>query len=107
MLVSVGERTGEIGLLKAIGGTRRQVLFLFLTEAVLISAAGGISGLVLGSSILGAASLRWPAISSLPPAWAALAALGVAMGVGALFGLLPALRAMKLEPVVALTRRSA
>ncbi len=107
MLVSVGERTGEIGLLKAIGGTRRQVLLLFLTEAVLISAAGGISGLVLGSSILGAASLRWPAIPSLPPAWAALAALGVALSVGVLFGLLPALRAMKMEPVVALTRRSA
>jgi putative ABC transport system permease protein len=105
MLVTVGERTGEIGLLKAVGATRRQVLALILAEAVMIAALGGLAGIVLGAAALFGAGLAWPAIPSAPPAWAAAAALGVALVVGVAFGLLPALRAVRLDPVEALARR--
>ena len=107
MLVTVGERTGEIGLLKALGATRRQVMLLILTEASLIAILGGLAGLALGSATLFGAGLAWPAVPSAPPAWAAGAALGVALVVGVAFGLLPAARAVRLDPVEALARRRA
>ena len=105
MLVSVSERTPEVGLLKALGATPRQILRVFLVEAVLMSAAGGLLGLLtgyVGSAIL---SRAFPALPAHPPAWAVVAAVTVSLAAGGLFGVLPARRAARLDPVVALAGR--
>lgn len=105
MLVSVAQRTPEVGLLKAIGAPPHQILTLFLAEAALLSLAGGLLGLavgMLGSALIGRV---YPALPVGPPAWAVAAALGVALGTGLLFGVLPARRAARLDPVQALARR--
>ena len=104
LLVSVSERTSEIGLLRAVGASRSQILACFLTEAALLSTAGGVLGVVVGW--LGTRVLVgiWPALPASPPAWAVTAALAVAMGLGALFGWLPARRAAELDPIAALAR---
>ncbi|GIW73087.1 MAG: ABC transporter permease [Planctomycetota bacterium] len=104
MLVSVSERTAEIGLLKALGARRRQVLAAFLAEAVLLALAGGVLGLLAAAGAGQAVSWYVPALQIRPPAWAVAAALGLSVGAGALFGLLPALRAVRLDPVAALAR---
>ncbi len=107
MLVSVSERTREVGLLKALGVTRRQIVGVFLIEAALISTAGGLLGLATG---LGAGRLLRYLIEGFPaepPAWAVAAALVVSVTVGLLFGSLPARRAAALDPVEALMRRRA
>ncbi len=105
MLVAVSQRTPEIGLLKALGAPRGRILRLFLTEAGLLSLAGGLTGLVLG--LAGNRVLAWlfPALDTLPPGWAIAAGLGVAVGVGILFAWMPARRASRLDPVEALARR--
>ncbi|MFC1706311.1 ABC transporter permease [Planctomycetota bacterium] len=105
MLVSVSERTSEIGLLKAIGATNRQVLAVFLSEAVLISTTGGVLG--LGGSWLAGQAVHWryPTFPLEAPVWAVGAALAVSLGTGVLFGILPAMRATRLDPVTALTGR--
>jgi putative ABC transport system permease protein len=105
MLVSVSERTPEVGLLKALGAPPREILKVFLVEAVLLSAAGGVFGLLIGyagSAVLGQA---FPALPAHPPAWAVFAALAVSLLSGALFGVLPARRAARLDPVIALAGR--
>lgn len=104
LLVSVAERTGEIGLLRALGASRRQIRACFLTEAALLSSAGGLLG--VGCGWLGTRVLVgvWPALPASPPGWAVAAALGVACGLGTLFGWLPARRATELDPVAALAR---
>ncbi len=107
MLVSVSERTREIGLLKAVGVTQRQVVAVFLVEAALLATAGGCLGLLAG---FGAGSLLQQFYPDLPlqtPVWAVPAALGVSCSVGLLFGILPARRAARLDPVTALMRRKA
>jgi putative ABC transport system permease protein len=104
MLVSVAQRTPEIGLLKALGATRRQILTSFLTEAGLLSALGALLGVVvggLGSLAIGSA---FPSLVIRPPLWAVLAAIATAIGAGLLFGALPARRAARLDPVRALSR---
>lgn len=105
MLVSVSQRTAEIGLLKALGASRRQITTLFVAEALLLSALGAAAGLALGQ--LGALALRhWlPALPAYAPLWALLAATAVALLSGALFSLLPARRAARLDPVLALSGR--
>jgi putative ABC transport system permease protein len=105
MLVSVSERTREVGLLKALGVGRRQILSVFLAEAALISSLGGLVGLILGW--LGVRILVgfYPVFPASPPAWAVGAALSVSIGVGITFGLLPARRASRLDPVLALAGR--
>ena len=105
MLVSVAERTREVGLLRAVGVGRRQVLAVFLTEAALLSAAGGFCGLALGWSAVRLMVRLYPALPASPPLWAVLAALGLALADGILFGLLPARRAARLDPVLALASR--
>jgi putative ABC transport system permease protein len=102
MLVSVSERTREIGLLKAVGARPRQILVAFLTEAVLLSLAGGLAGLAAGWAGVSALVAAFPALSATPPAWAVGAALAVCFGVGAVFGVLPARRATRLDPIAAL-----
>ncbi|HEX8524043.1 MAG TPA: ABC transporter permease [Tepidisphaeraceae bacterium] len=101
MLVSVTERTREIGLRMAVGARPRDVLRQFLIEAVILCLAGGIAGIALGrgASVLITHFLRWPTLTSLP---AIVAALTVSVTVGVLFGYYPAWRASRLDPIEAL-----
>ena len=105
MLVSVAQRTGEIGLLKALGATSAAVRQLFMMEAVILSLTGGLLGTGLG--YLGAALLRYlyPAFPAYPPMWAVLAGLGTAFISGLVFGVMPARRAAQLDPIQALSKR--
>jgi putative ABC transport system permease protein len=105
MLVAVSQRTSEIGLLKALGANRRQILLLFITEAVYLSILGACLGLMLG--LAGSALLRavFPSIEFGAPIWAMVAAMAIATGCGLLFGILPASRAARLDPVQALAKR--
>jgi putative ABC transport system permease protein len=105
MLVSVSERTREVGLLKALGAGRRQILLAFLAEAVLISSAGGLVGLAVGWLAVRGLVFLYPALPATPPAWAVAAALSLSVAVGAVFGVLPARRATRLDPVAALAGR--
>lgn len=105
MLVSVTQRTAEIGLLKALGATSKAVRQLFMVEALLMSLVGGLLGLLLG--YVGAALLRqlYPTFPAYPPLWAVLAGLGTAVASGLIFGIMPAKRAAALDPLQALTKR--
>lgn len=105
MLVSVAQRTPEVGLLKALGATGGVIRSVFLAEAAMLSAAGAVIGYGLG--LAGAVIIRtlYPALPAYPPDWAVLAALGTALATGLLFGVLPARRAAALDPVLALAKR--
>lgn len=105
MLVSVSQRTGEVGLLKAIGAAPSQILTLFLAEAALLSVIGAIAGVATGLS--GCWLITWfhPRLQLIPPLWAVLAGVGVAFVTGVLFGILPAFRAAALDPIAALAKR--
>lgn len=105
MLVSVSERTREIGLLKALGAGRRQILLAFLAEAVLLSTAGGLLGLLVGWLAVQVLVAIYPALPATPPPWAVVAAFSLSVAVGAGFGVLPARRATRLDPVAALSGR--
>ena len=102
MLVSVSERTGEVGLLRALGAARRQVLAVFLVEAAILSSVGGAAGLGAGYGLARLLARIYPALPAAPPVWAVWASLATAVGVGLTFGLLPARRAARLDPVEAL-----
>ncbi|MBD9354335.1 ABC transporter permease [Methylomonas albis] len=105
MLVSVSQRTSEIGLLKALGATQGQLQRWFLCEAALLSLAGALVGSVLGQ--FGILILQWlyPNFPVALPIWARLSALAVALATGLIFGVLPARKAARLDPVAALARR--
>ncbi|WP_446808905.1 ABC transporter permease [Methylomonas sp. 2BW1-5-20] len=105
MLVSVSQRTAEIGLLKALGATQGQLQRWFLCEAALLSLAGALVGSVIGQ--FGILVLQWlyPGFPVALPVWARLSALAVALVTGLLFGVLPARKAARLDPVAALARR--
>src|SRR5437764_8943408 len=102
MLVSVTERTREIGIRKAIGARRSDIIVQFLTEAVVLTAMGGILGLLLGWTISRAAALIFPSLPTAVPLWAAFLGVAVSVGVGLFFGIWPASRAARLDPVEAL-----
>jgi putative ABC transport system permease protein len=102
MLMSVTQRTREIGVRKAIGARRADVIWQFLTEATLLTGAGGVIGVFLGVGISLALNYFVPALPSKIPVWAVFAAVGVSMGVGLFFGMYPAVKAARLDPVEAL-----
>ena len=104
MLVAVTQRTGEIGLLKALGATPATIRSAFLAEAALLSLAGAAIGLLLGFT--GATMLRaaFPELPAYPPSWAVSAGLATSLVTGIGFGVLPARRAARLDPVLALAR---
>ena len=104
MLVAVTQRTGEIGLLKALGAPARTIRLAFLAEAAMLSTVGAVIGYLLGQ--LGAFGLRqaFPVFPAYPPDWAVIAGLATALGTGLLFGVMPARRAARLDPVQALMK---
>jgi putative ABC transport system permease protein len=101
MLISVTERTREIGIRKSVGATRREILWQFLVEAGVLTFLGGAAGLLIGALGAGAVERATP-IPAAIPLWSVLAALAMALLTGMLFGLLPAVRASRLDPVDAL-----
>ncbi len=104
MLVSVTERTSEVGLLKALGATPRKIMTLFLLEAATLSLLGGCLGLLMGYFGTWVIGRVFPALPAWPPVWAVLASLLLALVAGLVFGVLPARRASQLDPVTALAR---
>jgi putative ABC transport system permease protein len=102
MTIAVNERTPEIGLLRALGARREQILALFLGEAALLAAAGGAAGLLLGVSVARLMSAIVPALPVSTPWWFAVLAEAIATFVGLTAGVLPAHRAAQMQPVDAL-----
>jgi putative ABC transport system permease protein len=102
MLVSVTERTREIGLRKSVGARRRDILLQFLTEAVVLSTVGGAIGIALGYAIGYVVSLYPEMVPVKVPFWSVALALGFSAGVGIFFGLIPAFKAAIIHPIDAL-----
>jgi putative ABC transport system permease protein len=102
MLVSVTERTKEIGVRKAIGARRIDIITQFLLEAAVLTGLGGLIGLGLGWLIALASKLVFTSLPTYVPAWAAILGVGVSVAVGLFFGIWPASKAAKLDPVEAL-----
>lgn len=101
MLVSVTERTSEIGLRKAIGASQQDILIQFMIEAVILSAAGGLVGTAIGVGGILLVGALTPLQAGISPAAIAVAT-GVSGGIGLFFGVVPARQAAKLDPIVAL-----
>jgi putative ABC transport system permease protein len=102
MLVSVTERTREIGLRKSVGARRRDILLQFLTEAAVLSTFGGAIGVTLGYSVCGVASLHPRMVDVHVPLWSVALALGFSAAVGIFFGIVPAFKAAIVHPIDAL-----
>ncbi len=102
MLISVSQRTAEIGLLQALGANQRVLLQLFLSEALILGLLGSVLGLLLSEVVLAVGRFYFPAMPLHSPLWAKVAALGVALTTALLFAYLPARRAARMEPVAAL-----
>jgi putative ABC transport system permease protein len=102
MLVSVTERTREIGVRKAIGARRIDIVVQFLTEAVVLTGLGGLVGMGFGWAVSMAARLVFPTLPTSVPLWAAALGVLVSVGIGLFFGIWPANKAARLDPVEAL-----
>ena len=105
MWVSVTQRTAEIGLLKALGASKHQILWLFLTEATMLSIAGALSGVILGKLTLLILQTAYPDFPVILPNWAVFSALAVALLTALIFGVLPARKAANMDPVTALNKK--
>ena len=105
MLVAVSQRTAEIGLLKAIGAKKRQIIALFITEAVFLASLGAVTGVATGYAGVGLLKALYPNLDFTPPLWSVAGAMIVAVFCGMLFGILPARRAADLDPIAALAGR--
>jgi putative ABC transport system permease protein len=101
MLVSVTERTREIGIRKAIGAKKTDILAQFLVEAISLCAVGGVIGMLLGIGIAKLVSTTTP-VPAVIPIWVVFVALGVSTAVGVISGFYPALKASRLNPIDAL-----
>lgn len=104
MLISVSQRTREIGLLKALGASQADILRIFLAEAMLMTGAGALAGMAIGLALVWGGRQAFPDIPFHTPAWALLTAVGVALLTGLAFSWLPARRASLLQPVDALQK---
>jgi putative ABC transport system permease protein len=102
MLVSVTERTREIGVRKAIGARRADIVLQFLTEAVVLTGLGGLIGMTIGWLVSLACRLAFPNLPTAVPWWAAVLGVVVSVAIGLFFGIWPANKAARLDPVVAL-----
>ena len=102
MLMSVTERTHEIGVRKAIGARRGDVIRQFLTEAIVLTGFGGLLGVLLGVAFATLVGFAFPSLPTSVPVWAIFAAVLMAMSVGLFFGMYPAVKAARLDPVEAL-----
>lgn len=103
MLVSVVERTREIGICKALGATRADILLQFMLESLLLSLLGGVLGIVAGIGLAAMTVLAFPVLGNIAvPLWSVLLAVGFSGCIGILFGIIPASRAANLDPIDAL-----
>jgi putative ABC transport system permease protein len=102
MLVSVTERTREIGVRKAVGAKRSDIVMQFLTEAVVLTGLGGLLGMLFGYAISQTAHIIFPNLPTAVPLWAVSLGVAVSVGIGMFFGIWPANKAARLDPVEAL-----
>ena len=102
MLVSVTERTREIGVRKAMGARRQDIIWQFLVEAMVLAATGGLAGVGVGYGISTTVHAVVPSLPTYVPLWAVLVGVSVAASTGLFFGMYPAVKAARLDPVVAL-----
>ena len=101
MMISVTERTREIGIRKAVGATRQEIMWQFLVESAVLTLMGGIAGLAIGAGLAEAVAAYTPIPASIP-LWAIFVAIAMAIVTGVLFGIAPAYRASRLDPISAL-----
>jgi putative ABC transport system permease protein len=101
MLMSVTERTREIGIRKSLGASRRDIRRQFLAESITLSLLGGIAGLAAGAALAGLVQLASP-LPARVTLWSVAVALGLGLSVGVVFGVFPAMRAARLDPIEAL-----
>jgi len=104
MLIAVSQRTREIGLLKALGASSADILRVFLTEALLLTAAGAVAGIVVGEVVIVSARNLFPSVPFYAPLWAVVISALIAVITGLAFSWLPARRASRLQPVAALQK---
>ena len=101
MMISVTERTREIGIRKAVGATRQEIMWQFLVESAVLTLLGGMAGLALGAALAEGVAAYTPIPASIP-VWAIFTAMAMAIVTGVLFGIAPAYRASRLDPITAL-----
>jgi putative ABC transport system permease protein len=102
MMISVTERTREIGVRKAIGARRSDIIWQFLLEAMTLTASGGVIGIVLGWLLSLAVRTFVPSVPTTVPLWSVVAGFSVATSLGLFFGIWPAVKAARLDPIAAL-----
>lgn len=105
MLIAVSQRRSEIGLLKALGAGRNQIVFLFLAESSILSVLGAAFGLLLAAAAVWMVKRFFPEFPLDVPVWSLWMAVGVSVVTGLVFGVMPAMRAARLDPVLSLSRR--
>ncbi len=105
MLIAVSQRRSEVGLLKAIGAPSGQIIALFLAESAILSMIGAALGLLLAAGVTWIVARLYPDFPLEVPLWSLWAAVGVSVTTGLVFGVMPAMRAARLDPVLSLSRR--